>query len=119
MKINLTSNHGLQITNAITKYIEHKFNVVGEKFNLADAVLDIELEKTNNHHNKGDIYGVSLKITHSVNNIFISEVSEDLYVTIDKLEDKLKRELSNYKDKKKTLLHRFGKKMKDMIKRDN
>ena len=119
MRINITSIHGIEITNAISKYISHKFNIVGEKFNLGDSILNLELERTNNHHNKGDIYGVNLKIIHSGNNIFISEVSEDLYIAIDKLEDKLKRELSSRKDKKKTILHRFGKRVKDIIKGNN
>ena len=116
MNIKITTNHGLEKTDAIINYVNNKLEKLLKKFNLENSKLEVELEKTNNHHHKGDIYKVSINVSKIDRNIFISETANELYSCIDKVEKKLEYQLSSNKDKKKTFIHRFGKKIKDMIK---
>lgn len=118
MSITINTNHGLEKTEAITNYVNKRLTKVIEKFHLQNAKLTVELEKTNNHHNKGEIYKSSVSITGVNNDIFVSEIAEELYVSIDKIENKLNNQLSMNKDKKNTVRHRIGRMVKGLLKRE-
>lgn len=61
---------------------------------------DIEVEKTTEHHHKGEIFRAEINVSIPQKGIIrASEVNEDLYVAIDKMEEAISRELRKLKER--------------------
>jgi len=87
-----TNGHHLEVTEALQQYVESK------------------LERLNNHHDRITSVHVILSVEHleqkaeatvhvSGKDLFADATSEDLYAAIDKLADKLDRQLIKHKEK--------------------
>lgn len=91
MQITINGHH-LEVTEALQQYVESK------------------LKKLDQHHDKISSVQVMLSVDHldqkaeatvhvSGKDLFADAVSEDLYAAIDKLADKLDRQLIKHKEK--------------------
>jgi putative sigma-54 modulation protein len=109
----------IEITEAIRDYAEKKIGEALEKFNKRNLSADVELTKTTNHHQHGDIYKTSVIVNGSDKNIFVDVVKDDLYASIDEAKEKLENRLAGEKDKKKTVSHKLALKFKNLFKRNN
>lgn len=91
MQINLSGRH-LNITPALRSYIETKFNRIERHFDhviTAHVVLSVEKERkkaeASVHVNRG--------------NLFADAEHNDMYAAIDRLIDKLDRQVKKHKEK--------------------
>ncbi len=116
MKINIKATN-IELTKSIREYLEKKLSLVDLKLISPEdtsAICDVEVEKTTNHHKKGeDIFRAEFNL--HVGNIFIrSESSQNnLYAAIDDAKDELFQSLRSKKNKKQDT----GRKKMSKIKR--
>lgn len=110
----------IEVTEAIKVYATKKIYEALEKFveegKEKNILVEVELSKTSNHRSNGDIYKASAKVSGIHKNIFMETVKDDLYTAIDSLKDKLNENVSQMKDKKKTLSHRIALRFKKIFK---
>lgn len=74
----------------LDKYLK-KFKVIGAR---------AELEKTTNHHFKGEIYRAEVNLSLGGDLLRVEKTEKDLYKAIDKVKDHLDVVIKKYKDKK-------------------
>lgn len=102
MKLNRIKATGLEMTGAMRTAVDKvmaNLNKYAERFGEA-AFADIELEKTTNHHNKGQIYRAEINVSVPQKGILRADADdEDLYVAIDKAEEDISRELRKLKER--------------------
>ncbi len=93
-----------ELTPALTQFVEEKMGGL-EKFlgrwDKDDAVvLDVEVSRTTNHHNKGDVFYAEANLQLPGNPLLrIEETNEDMHAAIDRVKDRLKKDLLRLKDK--------------------
>ncbi len=97
MNINIRTN-GIELTEAIRSYVEEKFNSL-EKFGKDLMLAEVEVGKTTNHHQKGDIFSCSATLTIHGDVVKMEREAEDLYKAIDKVRDHLREALAERKDR--------------------
>lgn len=61
--------------------------------------VDIDLGRTTDHHEKGQVYYAEYNVAIPGDMVRVSKESEDLYKAIEKVKDHLKVELEKYKGK--------------------
>jgi len=124
MKINIKATN-LELTPAITVYIEEKINGL-EKFisgealkqwdesNQAAVEATVEIARTTNHHRQGDVYRaeINLKVP---GRILRAEAEQwDMRVAIDQAKDELQVELKKYKNKQETQFRKGSRMLKKL-----
>ena len=112
MHIIITGVH-MEITEAIRKYTMEKMRSL-EKLVARDdtsAKLSVELSKASNHHVNGQVLHIRGKDTA------LKTTQDDLYKAIDVLKDMLIRELSQHKDKERSIIRRSAHKVKALFKK--
>ena len=107
----------ISLTPSISEYIEKKMASASKFFENDSTVrCDVELAKTSNHHNKGDIFKAEVHIVAKDKNIYASSEMEDLYAAIDAVKDEVLREIKNSNEKHRSLIRRGGAKIKELLK---
>jgi ribosomal subunit interface protein len=109
----------MEITDAIRKYTLEKMRTL-EKLIARDdtsAKLSIELSKTSNHHVNGDVFQAMALLHIRGKEITLKTTQDDLYKAVDLLKDMLSRELSQYKDKERSVVRRSAHKVKSLFKK--
>ena len=100
--LNLRIKHTkIESTPELEVYVEEKMSKI-EKY-LGDIQVihfDIELEKTTEHHHKGDIYRAEVNLELPGELLRIERTEDDIMKAIDKVEDHLIEAIKKYKDKK-------------------
>lgn len=117
MKTNLKGT-GLTISSEVSNYLDKRLEGI-EKFLPVDGgglVVDVELGKTTNHHNAGEIFRAEINIHIGGRSFRAVSEREDLLAAIDEMKDEITRELSSHKEKRISLVRRGGQKLKEMIK---
>ncbi len=100
MKITIKSTN-LEISDSIHAYVSAKINSL-DRFvqNVNPVECWMEVEKTTDHHRKGDIFRAEAQIKLPGASGLRAEASEwDLHQAIDKVKDELQRQLKRYKRK--------------------
>ncbi len=116
MNINLKTT-GFDITAAIEIYLRNKLDSLDKLLPRDESIsADVELAKTTNHHQKGDIFMAEVNL--SVPGRLIRAVAEewDLRVAIDKAKDELQREIKVNKEKNLSLYKRGARMFKKLLK---
>ncbi|MEK7535787.1 MAG: ribosome-associated translation inhibitor RaiA [Patescibacteria group bacterium] len=107
---------GITLTEAIKAYGQDKIGSVASL--LADqesANLDLELEKTTAHHQKGEVFRAEVNL-RSMGELFrVEKTAEDLYVAIDLVRDDLIREVKNYKSRTESIFKKGGRLAKRLL----
>jgi putative sigma-54 modulation protein len=97
MKIDIKGTN-MELTEAIKDYVNEKIGSM-EKFfdNIIEARVDVG--KTTNHHQKGDVFRaeVNLQVPHTL--LRAEAEREDLYMAINEVKDEIQRQLKKYKEK--------------------
>jgi putative sigma-54 modulation protein len=107
----------LSLTPAISEYVEKKLSALSKFFDNDTTVrCDVELAKTTNHHNKGDIFKAEVHIVAKDKNIYASVEKEDLYVAIDLVKDDVVREITTTNERQRSQLRKGEAKIKEIIK---
>lgn len=101
--MNIIIKKNIDLTSALEDYLRKKFATL-EKFVISlagknPAELTVEVERTTNHHRKGDIYRAAAKLHFSGVVIRAEKDAGDIRVAIDAAKDTLREELEKYKDR--------------------
>ena len=109
---------GMEITPAIQDYVDKKLDALTKFIEPSvQALAEVEIGRTTNHHNKGDVYKAEIHVTIG-KDVFHAEVTEsDLYVAIDMAKDRMMQEIVTKKDKKMSVLKKGQKFLKDVLKK--
>lgn len=118
MHIIITGVH-MEITEAIRGYALEKMKMVGKYVSNEDtsAKLSLELAKTTNHHQHGDVFQAEAQLHIKGKEITLRTTQDDLYKSIDILKDMLIREVIQHKDKGHSIMRRSAHKVKNLFKR--
>jgi len=114
----------LELTPAIQKFVESKFDVLKKFINILKredeigktlAEVFVEVEKETKHHNKGEIFLVKARVGLPGRSLMVSPKADDLYKAIVGAKDELKLEIEKYKFKKIDKTRRQQRKAKRTI----
>ncbi|MEI6396827.1 MAG: ribosome-associated translation inhibitor RaiA [Candidatus Taylorbacteria bacterium] len=104
------------LTPAISEYINRHIAKIEHLFNADDSVkCDIELAKTTNHHQKGDIFRAEIHIVGHKQNIFAAADRQDLLVAIDEAFSDTLFSMTSRRKKVIALARHGGAKVKAMV----
>lgn len=117
MRINEKGTN-MQITPEIKDYLFKKLEYLEKHLgeNSVNALCEVELGKTTNHHRTGDIFRTEINLRIEGNHLRAVAEGEELFATIDQVKDELARQLESNKDRRVSLLRRSGAKIKNLIK---
>lgn len=106
----------MEITDAIRDYAEKKLGELDKYIPEGTlSEIQVELQKTTDHHRKGDLFKVEANVILPGKKIRGESKEEDLYAAIDLLKDELKRDLRKYKDRQHDLQIRGGRSLKKRL----
>ena len=91
MKIDITGHH-IDVTDSLRDYVNEKMDRVERHFDLvnsAHVILSVEKNRQK----------AEATLTLKGNKVFAESVDEDMYAAIDKLVDKLDRQVKKHKEK--------------------
>lgn len=117
MQINIQAKN-IDLTEVIKEYVSKKVSGL-EKFirkTEEDIVIAVEVGKTTNHHNKGDIFRAEISFLFSGNKFYAFSEMEDLYAAVDDVKEQIERQLVGTKDRGDTLYRRGARSVKKMMK---
>jgi len=106
------------MTPAIEDYTSKKVLSLSKFLHAGDnALCEVELGKTTNHHKSGDIFKAEINIVTPGKNQFYAMAEEsDLYAAIDVVRDNIEREIISKKTKRETLFRRGAMRFKSILK---
>ena len=114
MKINIKATN-IELTEAIRDYALRRFSKLEKFLGDKDTVLSIELGKTSDHHKSGDIFRAEVRLSGAGLNHYMARESSDLYASIDEVENEIVQEVTKDKSKKRELVRRGQRAVKNMI----
>jgi len=115
MKINIKATN-IELTHAISDYVTKKVSMIEKYFDAnPDAVAQVEVGKTTQHHKQGDVFRAEIHITGAGLDIYAASEQSDLYAAIDLVKDEIIRNSLQEKGKKETLARRGARVVKDMM----
>ncbi len=102
MNINIKATN-LELTPSIKTYIEDKIGSLDkfvERFEVEGEILvTVEIARTSKHHKKGDVFYAEANVRLPNRTIRASEKGFDIRLAIDKVRDRLHRDIAKYKEK--------------------
>jgi putative sigma-54 modulation protein len=109
----------MEITDAIRRYTFEKMKSLDKLVARDDtsAKLTIELSKTSNHHVNGQFFRAEALLHVRGKETALHTTQEDLYKAIDTLKDMLIREMSQHKDKERSIMRRGAHRVKALFKK--
>lgn len=118
MKHNIKTTN-IFLTPAITDYLAKRLSHLDKFISSEDSsavMCYVDIGKTTKHHKAGDVF--KAEITMHVGGKSLRAVSEkdDLYASIDAVNDEMAEELKSYKDKKISFIRRGRAKIKAILK---
>lgn len=118
LTISLKGAH-MDITPAIRTYAEEKIKML-EKFvdsDKEDIYVEIELGKTTEHHQQGNIFRAEITMKTPRANYRAEAEKEDLYAAIDVAKDDLALQIKENKKKQQTNVKKGGRMFKDLLRK--
>jgi ribosomal subunit interface protein len=115
MKTNIKATN-IVITPETQEYLDKKLQMIERIASAKNLFCEVELGKTTNHHNQGDIMRAEINCT--MDGKYFRSVSEQdsLHAAIDLAKDEILEEIKAFKTKRTTLVRRGGAMMKNIIK---
>ncbi len=102
MKIHIKGTQ-LEVTPALKEYIEEKIGSLEKlvaRYDAEGAVeIWIEVGRTTAHHHKGDVFRAEADLRLPGKVLRAEDEDVDVRIAIDRVRDKLKREIEKYKEK--------------------
>jgi len=115
MNINIKATN-VELTSEIKEYVNKKVDSIEKFLKDQNAQVQVEVAKTTNHHKNGDVYKAEIDITSKGKKFFVESEMEDLYSAIDEARETMVRELTQVKDRERTLFKRGATSVKKMLK---
>jgi ribosomal subunit interface protein len=115
--MNISINaHSIELSPALKEYVEKRFTGLA-KFTGSEPTIAIDLDKTTEHHNKGEIFEAKAHITTALGKQYhAASQKADMYEAIDDVRAEVVRLLTSGKDKKTTLFRRGAQRVKNILK---
>jgi|SRR3989338_5643196 len=114
MQISLKGTN-IQILESTREYVDKKLVKVAEKYlkDGDDAVsLAVEVEKTTNHHKKGEVFRAEANLRMGNVSLRAEATAEALNDAIDQVEEELIGEIKKFKEKRRTQMLKGARKVK-------
>lgn len=108
----------IELTDSTKDYIEKRLQPL-EKFlktKTDHSLMYVEVAKTTNHHNKGDIYKAEVNLAVGGKTFYALCEDQDLLPAIDAVKEDMERQLVANKDRSVTLFRRGARSVKKMLK---
>ncbi|MDP3014965.1 MAG: ribosome-associated translation inhibitor RaiA [bacterium] len=103
MKINIKATN-LELTPPIREYIENKIGSLNrflKRFeNKSEVEVFVEIARTTKHHRHGNVLYAEATVPIGKKILRAEHFDWDIRVAIDKVKDKLQKEIKKYKEKK-------------------
>ena len=116
MKINIKATN-IELTPEVSAYVEKKISSVEKYIQAAsEAVAQVEVGKSTNHHKTGDIFRAEVHIIGAGLDLYAVYEQADLYAAIDFVKDEIIENALHQKERKQTLTRRGAQMMKNMLK---
>lgn len=106
----------MELTDAISQYVNKKIDTLLKFIDSnQDALAEIEIGRTSNHHHKGDVYKAEINLIIGKNNFRSVVIESDLYAAIDGMKDAVVNEVSRSKRKRFHLFKKGHQKIKNLL----
>ena len=116
MNIRIKSTN-ITLNPAITDYVNKSLDKISKLLNNdPSAQCDVELARTTNHHQKGNIFKAEIHIVGAGIDAYASVEHEDLNMAVTDVRDEIIRKLHSSKGKKISYIRRSGAMVKAMMK---
>ena len=103
MNINIKSTN-LDLTPSVKKYINVRIGSLSrflKRFETkSEVIIFMEIARTTKHHHKGNIFRAEANLSLGKKILRAEHLDLNIRAAIDKVEDKLKREIKKYKEQK-------------------
>ena len=101
----------LELHEDLKVYVDEKIGglkkfIENENIDKSSITARVELAKTTEHHQHGDIYKAEVNLQMTKKMIRVVVESDDIYKAIDEVKDKLKVAIIDYKDEKNTKIRK-------------
>jgi putative sigma-54 modulation protein len=97
MRIDIKGTN-MELTEAIKAYVTEKVSALDKYFDNIQQV-DVEIGKTSNHHQKGDIYFCEINMSVPRTLLRYRNEMDDLYKAITAAKKGMQEEIQSYKEK--------------------
>lgn len=118
MNINIKTTN-IELTPAISLYVTKKMEslerFIGSQKKDAEEQVWVEIGKTTNHHEQGNIFRAEAQMRLPHASIRAEATDEDLYAAIDKVRDEMQRKMSKTHDKQIKKFRDGARKIKDLL----
>lgn len=109
----------LELHNDLKEYVNEKIGglkkfIENDNVDSNSIIARVELAKTTQHHQHGDIYRAEVNLQLSGKMLRSVEESDDIYKSIDNVKDELREMINNYKDEKITKTRRGARMIKKL-----
>ncbi|MBI4215681.1 MAG: ribosome-associated translation inhibitor RaiA [Parcubacteria group bacterium] len=91
----------LELTPDLRQLLEEKLQNL-DRFYDPILNLDVEIEKTTDHHRKGDVYRAEVNVTVPNDMLRAETVGENIHAVIVEVKDIIEEKLVDYKEKLKS-----------------
>lgn len=111
----------VDISQAVDAYIREKLSGVGRVLKEEgdrEALVQVEVAKTTDHHRQGDIYRAEMNLFISGDTYRTEHSSGDLYASIDVAKDALVDVVARKKDKKVGMFRKGARMIKSFLRRE-
>lgn len=110
----------LALTPALEAYLEKRMATLERYLPKSDAITcDIELSKTTEHHQTGEIYRAEINLLLGGQLLRAEATRTSIEAAIDEAKDELKRELHKFTDKNESRFRRGARRAKEFFRFGN
>ncbi len=106
----------MELTSSITEHINDRVETINKFLNDNNAIIQIEVGRTTNHHNKGDVFRAEFNLKSNDKSFYAESSKSDLYLAINDAKDQILSALKSKKGRSMTLFTRGARSVKKMLK---
>ncbi len=108
----------LLLTPDVKEYLDSKIEDIDRLIDPNDTSVSaqIELGKTSNHHQSGDIYRAEINLSRGGKYFRAVSEQDTIFAAIDEIKHEIMREIKSYSSKQITMMRRGGAVIKNMMK---
>lgn len=122
MRVNIRQKN-IEVTSALREYIEEKIIRITERFLQEKAstdlpLLDVEVERVNAHHRKGNVYRVAIRLCVGGQCFHAASDNTDVRAACDNIEEDLHREMYGRKNRISAMFRRGARVFKKSMRFD-
>ena len=109
----------LELHNDLKEYVNEKIGglkkfIENDNIDTNSVIARVELAKTTQHHQHGDIYKAEVNLQFPGKMIRSVDESDDIYKSIDKVKDELREMINSYKDERTSRIRRGARMIKKL-----